>query len=172
MNTYVALLRGINLGARRIKMSELSDVFDQLGYDDVRTILASGNVIFGSSESSIEVLKSDISRAMKERFGFDTVMQIVPLKALVDLVEHNPFANLVPSPATHWYVTFLETAPADLGIFDATAGIKFVEARGRMLCYTLDKRSSQTTDFMTMLDKSYGRSTTTRNWNTIVKISR
>ena len=46
MQRYIAFLRGINLGKRRLPMSQLRDLFEELGFDDVDTFIASGNIVF------------------------------------------------------------------------------------------------------------------------------
>ena len=70
MARLVALLRGINLGAkRRVPMADLRELMDELGYTDVRTVLQSGNVVFTGTKT--RRAKQARRRRSKERFGFE-----------------------------------------------------------------------------------------------------
>src|SRR5690606_2806074 len=73
MTTWVALLRGVNVGGITIRNADLKDVFAELGFDAVRTVLASGNVVFeaGDAASARPKLKSAIEKALGDRFGYD-----------------------------------------------------------------------------------------------------
>ncbi len=72
MPTYVALLRGINLGPRnKIAMADLRDLLVSLGLENVRTHILSGNVIFTSRRRSAARLEGSIERAIRKRFAFD-----------------------------------------------------------------------------------------------------
>jgi uncharacterized protein (DUF1697 family) len=101
---YVAFLRAINTGNRRIKMVDLRSVYEGLGYADVATYIATGNVIF---EASSPPLPEDLESSFFDRFGFESevflrsadevrsIVDVVPWKnddAVVDvsLLEHEP----------------------------------------------------------------------------------
>ena len=72
MPTYVALLRGINVGGhKKIKMLELRECFIKLGYQNVQTYIQSGNVVFDCSETNEEDVKKRIEEGLKQSFGFD-----------------------------------------------------------------------------------------------------
>jgi len=61
MQRYIAFLRGINLGKRRLLMSQLKALFEELGFDDVETFIASGNVVFSSKVTNTSRLESQIA---------------------------------------------------------------------------------------------------------------
>jgi len=169
MTTYVALLRGINLGARRIKMDALRALFESLGFEEVSTILASGNVVFSSTRQSLPQLHDMIAAAMKKEFGFDVTMQIRKLSDIRELMANSPFAALTPNKHTHWFVTFLDAPAPTLPPFPDKSATH-VGARDNMMFYMFDTTAASSTDFMSYLDKHLGKRVTTRNWNTIVKI--
>ena len=67
---YVAFLRGMNLGKRRLEMSRLRQLFAELGYEDVATFIASGNVIFSTTERDAKVLESRIAQSLDVSLGY------------------------------------------------------------------------------------------------------
>lgn len=95
---YVALLRGINVGGnRKVSMTELKDVFTQLGFDDVATYINSGNVVF----SSLSVPDSlAIERALYTTFGFVIETLVLSSQQMVAIAEAIPadWTNDAPRP--------------------------------------------------------------------------
>ena len=79
MQRYVAFLRGINLGKRRLPMSRLKSLFEELGFDEVETFIASGNVIFSSKAKNTSQLESGIGRHLEEALNYqvDTFVRTV-----------------------------------------------------------------------------------------------
>jgi uncharacterized protein (DUF1697 family) len=71
MPRYVAFLRGINLGKRRLTMSRLQSVVEELGYHKVETFIASGNVVFSTSKSNSTALESEIARHLESCLGYE-----------------------------------------------------------------------------------------------------
>ena len=110
MPTYVALLRGINLGSkRRVAMADLRALLEGLGYDDVRTHLQSGNVVLRTSGSAATV-KRKVEAALATHCGFD-VDVVVRTKAQLDkVIGANPFTGKATDNA-RYLVVFLEKAP-------------------------------------------------------------
>ncbi len=86
----VAFLRGINVGGINIKMGDLAAVFRKLGFEDVKTVLASGNVLFAASEPNA-TLKGRIEQALRERFGYDAWVILVTVDELRSIVDAFPF---------------------------------------------------------------------------------
>lgn len=71
MPLYAAFLRGINLGKRRVKMTDLAAQFESLGFEDVATFIASGNVVFRSRSAAREKLEQKIEAKLKSAWGFE-----------------------------------------------------------------------------------------------------
>jgi uncharacterized protein (DUF1697 family) len=112
MPTYVALLRGINLGPRnKIAMADLREMLDGLGHGDVRTHILSGNAIFTSNRRSIPRLEDEISKAIHERFGFDIAVLIRTREEIAAVVAANPFPAAKREPS-HCYAIFVSKNPA------------------------------------------------------------
>jgi uncharacterized protein (DUF1697 family) len=100
MTTYIALLRGINVGkAKRIAMADLRQVIADLGYANVRTLLNSGNVVFESSRKITASHAADIQKAIAQRTGVTANLMIVSASALAAVVAENPLVSAIADPA-------------------------------------------------------------------------
>ncbi len=89
---YAILLRGVNVGGITVKMAELREELTGLGYDDVKTVLASGNALATSDGSAADV-KKQVEAALTSRFGYDAVVQVLTVDALRAAVDGYPFAR-------------------------------------------------------------------------------
>lgn len=91
MKRYVALLRGINIsGKNKIPMVQLKKEFEKLGFEEVKTYLNSGNVIFSSDEDDIKKLTKLIETAVKDQFGFDIPVFVISKDNLEDILHNAP----------------------------------------------------------------------------------
>lgn len=86
MTSYLALLRGINVGGnKKVPMAELKKLFAKLGYSDVSTYINSGNVLFSSSRKDISAMTKEIEAALEKTFGFE-VRTVLRTKENIDVV--------------------------------------------------------------------------------------
>ncbi|MDQ6736290.1 MAG: DUF1697 domain-containing protein [Gemmatimonadota bacterium] len=108
MTRYVAFLRGINLGKRRVEMSRLRSVFGELGLADVATFIASGNVIFSTVETNVPRLESKIAKRLNEALGYEVDTFVRTLEQVAAIAESNPFEKLLDADCV--YVTFMHEA--------------------------------------------------------------
>jgi uncharacterized protein (DUF1697 family) len=100
MSTYVALLRGINVGkAKRIAMADLRALLGDLGYTDVATLLNSGNVVFKAGKGSAKKLAADISAAIATRLSIEVPVIVASARDLALIAEENPFAETADDPS-------------------------------------------------------------------------
>jgi uncharacterized protein (DUF1697 family) len=170
MARWVALLRGVNVNGITIRSADLRAVFEERGYTDVRTVLASGNVVFSSGMSASD-LKADVEQALRDRFGYAAWIVLVPHDSLAALVNAFPFES---SADRHDYVLFgsddaaLEDLLADLELDDTVERV----ARGDGVVYwSCPKGSSTDTVFAKRAGAArFKRTTTTRNTNTLRKL--
>lgn len=174
MSQYLALLRGVNLGKRRIRMADLRAAFESWGYGNPRTLLASGNVVFESDEADPATLRSAIEQNLQKRFGFWVPAIVRTEQEIGELISAKPFKRVTVTENTRLYVTFLsEPAESDLKMpytsLDGNYRILNVAPGHLVSVLTLTPKSG-TTDAMDILAKQYGDGITTRNWNTILKI--
>src|SRR5947209_3781125 len=110
VQTYVALLRSVNLGrARRLPMADLRAWLIELGYAEVRTYLQSGNAVFASDRTP-EELEREIAKRLGERLGFDVPCMIRTPGQLRRVVAGNPFLDVATDHA-RLAVAFLSGPP-------------------------------------------------------------
>jgi uncharacterized protein (DUF1697 family) len=170
MARLVALLRGINLGSkRRIAMADLRALFEELGYEDVRTVLASGNVVFTGPKAKA---RERLEAGLADRFGFDVDVILRTMEELRDVVAADPFGAEVTNP-TRYFVVFLDSAPKAAAL-SALAEQDFapdkLAADGREL-FAWCPDGMQGSRLMKALGKpGLAGTATVRNWSTVNKL--
>ena len=169
MSTYVALLRGINVGGRTIKMADLRTAFDELGLADVRTILASGNVLF-SATGAKATLQAKIEKQLSKTFGYDAHVVVVSAAELKTIVAECPFTSTAGETA---YVV-MSSKPAalrELATAELDEGCEAVELGKKALYWRVQRGSTLQTPFAKAAAKSkHATALTTRNRNTLEKV--
>ena len=167
MTRYVALLRGVS--PMNAKMTELKHCFEQAGFTNVRTVLASGNVVFDARTRAAAPLERKAVAAMSKHLdrSFPTIVRSTA--ALQALLERDPFAAFrLPANAKR-VVTFLR-APAkrrlELPLEMDGARILAVEGAEVFSAYVPSPRGPV---FMTLIEKTFGKDVTTRTWDTVRK---
>ncbi len=91
MKRYVALLRGINIGKKnKVPMTELKKGFEQLEFEEVKTYLNSGNVIFSSNENDTKKFTNQIEGMIKKKFNLDIPVFVIAKEALEDILQNAP----------------------------------------------------------------------------------
>lgn len=177
MARWVALLRGVNVNGITVRSAELAELFRELGFAEVRTVLASGNVCFDvedPADAPAPELKSRIERALGERFGYDAWIVLVPLVRLSGIIEAYPFAQ---DAEHHAYVVFAADGDALRAVLAdapevAPDAAEQVEAGDGVVYWRCPRGSSTDTPFSKHLARArFKTSTTTRNINTLRKLS-
>ena len=107
MTSYVALLRGVNLGKRQLRMEDLRRIGVELGLESPRTYIASGNLLFVSDESE-KALKAELEDALQKHMGAPVPVMIRTAKEMAAVVKANPFAD---EPANKAVAIFLDDVP-------------------------------------------------------------
>jgi uncharacterized protein (DUF1697 family) len=161
----IALLRGINLGAkRRVAMADLRALLEELGYTDVRTVLASGNAIYTGRAS-----RTKLEQALEQRFEMKIDVVLRTMDELRAVIAADPFGDEIDDP-TRYFVVFLDREPK----LDALDGQdfgpdKFV-ARGTEI-YVWCPEGMQDSRLMKALGKpGLAGTATVRNWATVNKL--
>jgi len=170
MKHWVALLRGVNVGGRTIRMAELRSALEEAGLQNVETILQSGNVRFDSPDDAGR-LKDRLEKTLRERFGYDAKVQVVERDQLNRIVEAYPFGKADAS--RHDYVIFLERGlEGDLAGEEDELGAQELVAAGDCVVYwRVDKGSTLKTNFAKLFTKAkYRDFNTNRNLNTLRKL--
>lgn len=165
---YVALLRGINIG-RPTKMEDLRRVFESLGYDRVRTVLASGNVVFETRRTAVGSLTQTIEEALEQAFGYRITVVVRPIAELERLLEKNPFARVSLPAGTRTHVSFPKRKPPKTTEPPAGSGFEVLGIFDGAVCSVVAPGAA-TPDLMRTLDQAYGNEVTTRTWKTVERI--
>ncbi|MEK4344539.1 DUF1697 domain-containing protein [Paenibacillus sp. FSL P4-0184] len=174
MTTYIALLRGINVGGNKIiKMLDLKAMFQTLGFENVRTYIQSGNVVFESDEGSESLLTGVIERKIHEVFGFEVSVIIRTLAEMENVIANDPFQLSEPEEFKRWYVTFLPAEPSADALDKLRTyenGPDKVRFVGREMYVLYEVSVSQSPLFKVPFDRILGMTITARNWNTVNKL--
>lgn len=172
MARHIALLRGINVGSNnRIGMAELRALLAERGFEDPRTLLASGNVVLGSRKRPATVAR-ELNALIRERFGFDIGIVVRSRDELAAVIEGNPLGDPAGDPK-NLHVTFLSGTPdaAEAERLETTvAEPERLAVRGREI-YVWYANGMQGSPAAKLLsDAKLGVIPTARNWNTVMKL--
>src|SRR3954451_12906051 len=167
MPRLVALLRGINLGAkRRVAMADLRTLAEDLGYTDVRTVLQSGNLVFTGAAKDA---RGKLEAALEERFGFEVDVVLRTMDELRAASEHDPFAGEADD-LKRYFVVFLDGKPELGGLADQDWSPDRLAAHGSEL-YAWCPNGMQDSRLMKALGKpGVARTATVRNMATVRKL--
>jgi uncharacterized protein (DUF1697 family) len=170
MTRYVAFLRGVNVGGVNLKMAEVAKAFEDAGFTNVRTVLASGNVLFDSDEN-VDAVRKKAEKTLRDTFGYDAWVLAYDIKTVAAISKAYPFDREVEGH--HSYVTFV-TDPAVLDELAARAkqagpDEKIKPGKG-VIYWQVPRGTLDTTIGKTMGMKRYKSSTTTRNLRTLEKV--
>ena len=170
MPRYAAFLRGVM--PTNVKMPELRRAFEKAGFDEVRTVLGSGTVVFSARAASDAALQRKAEAAMQEHLGRTFATIIRSIDELEALVAMDPFAKYRLPPEAKRIVTFLREplarAPSRLPEQD---GARILHVTGREV-FTAYVPTPKGPVFMSLIQKTFGEDVTTRTWDTIKKVTR
>lgn len=176
MPTHIALLRGINVsGQKIIKMEDLRKLMESAGFENVKTYIQSGNIIFGSAEKSAAKLAGTIKKLIFGHYGFDVSIIMLNHAGLSKAIKNNPFVKEkdIDIDLKQVYVTFLSEHPAAENIekFKLTNIEKDVAVLGDQVMYLKYFNSAGTSKLSNALIENKLKVTaTSRNWNTTLKL--
>jgi uncharacterized protein (DUF1697 family) len=168
--TYVALLRGINVGGNnKVPMADLRKMCSGLGYDNVETYIQSGNVVFDSAASEASVV-ADMEAGLLSTFGLTLSVVVRSAAELVEIVARNPFPT--EGDGTKLHVTCFAEPLAEAMV------AKLDPAFSPTDTFVLDGRDMYlhipggmgTSKLAVHVGQKLGKLGTTRNWNTVLKL--
>lgn len=113
MTRYVAFLRAINVGGHTVKMPELKRLFEEMGFTDVSTFIASGNVIFEADSDDTAELEHTIEQALEQALGYEVITFLRTLPEVAAIAEHMPFIEAEFEAGAVLYIVFLQTELSD-----------------------------------------------------------
>ncbi|MCV7399519.1 DUF1697 domain-containing protein [Mycobacterium fragae] len=173
MTRYAAFLRGVNVGGVNLKMADVAAALSDAGFANVRTILATGNVLL-ESRSAADAVRTKAESTLRRRFGYDAWVLVYDLDTVRSIVDGYPF-----DPEVEGYQSYV-TLVADPAVLDELAaladdaGADEKIARGAGVIYWQVPKGAtlESTIGKTMGKKRYKSSTTTRNLRTLAKVLR
>lgn len=169
---FITLLRGINLGKRKVLMTDLKKLFELMGFKHVTTLLASGNVVFESEQTDINQLQKMIEEKLLAKFGFNILVILRTDKELRKLVDSDPFGKIKLAKGGQMYVTFVTQKPAgQLKLPYKNSDFEILQATNAQVLSVKYAQSGRTVDIMGLIEKEFGKNLTTRNWNTVIKLA-
>lgn len=171
---HVAFLRGINVGGHhKVPMSELKLLFDKWGYSNGITLLNSGNIIFDSKETDTTKLEQIIGSNLENSFGFSIPTHVRSYKTLQTIYNCSPFSEINITKNIRCYISFLNNSetPINLPWSSDDGSYRILSQFENNVLSVLDVSVCGTSKAMDSLEKIYGKNITTRNWNTIEKIT-
>jgi uncharacterized protein (DUF1697 family) len=170
MKRYAAFLRGVM--PTNVKMPALAKAFEAAGFADVRTVLSSGNVVFGADAAPPSTLERRAERAMEERLGTAFLTIVRPVDALRRMLDDDPFAAFRLPAGAKRIVTFLRKRPRTAPKLPVELdGARILRLRGGAVfsAYVPSRRGAV---FMGLIERTFGKEQTTRTWDTVRKVAR
>ena len=175
MANCIALLRGINVsGHNKVSMDGLRAFASDLGLEEPKTLLQSGNLVFRGPEQKTpttleKLLETEFARRLNQKIDF----LVRNADEWAEIVSGNPFRELAESDPSHLVVVFLKGAPDVDAVKALRAAVRgpeviFVEGRQAYITYPAGIGDSKLTNVI--IEKKLGTRGTGRNWNTVLKL--
>lgn len=175
MNTYISILRGINVSGRKIiKMAELKSLYESLGFEKVVTYIQSGNVIFRAPMGNKASMKAEIEGTIEEKYGFHVPVVIRTPGELKHIIEHCPFGPVdLSRDGAKVLLTFLFAAPGEAEIAGIRPYVVLPEKLmviGEAVYLYCPDGYGQSKLSNTFIEGRFKVEATTRNWKTVVAL--
>ena len=174
MPRFVALLRSVNVaGHGRLAMNELRASVEALGFTDVTTYIQTGNVLFKADSKSEKGIATTIEQRLAEDFGDSPAVLVRSVAEFRRVGSSSPYAKAGADPARH-HVTFLATVPTKAALDALTlppSGRDELVVDGKEIYVHTPDGYAGTKYTGTFLERRLGVVSTTRNWNTVTKLS-
>lgn len=172
MTKYVALLRGISPLNPNMRNEKLREVFVKLGFENVKTVISTGNVIF-ETDAAAASLEEMIEDAIFRRLGFKSSTIVRSESQLNGLVTKDIFKGYEHTKEINLAVTFLKRKPtatlSSMRMSEST-GYKILGMYDQAVFSVVDLTGTKTPLIMSRLEKEFGKEITTRTWKTVERI--
>jgi uncharacterized protein (DUF1697 family) len=172
MARFIALLRAVNVGGRKLPMAELRTLCAELGWKDVETYIQSGNVVF-TAPGKAEAIEAQLEKAIKDRFGLDVPAMVRTASQWAAYVAANPFPKVAEKEPNRLQLLLSKETPkpdaAEKLMERARAG-ETVKAAGGALWFHFPAGVGTSKLVPALIDKVAGSPSTSRNWRTVLKL--
>jgi uncharacterized protein (DUF1697 family) len=175
MAKYVAFLRAINVGGHTVKMDHLRGLFESLGFTEVATVIASGNVIFTSTSRSAPALEKKIEDHLQQALGYEVITFVRTTSELKAIARCRSFdASEIDAAGNALYIGFLKASPSG-DVPQRLASLATEDDRfhfsGREMYWLRRKKLSDSRLSGPLLEKTLAMRTTLRNSTTVKRIA-
>ena len=174
MSSHIALLRGINVGgARKIAMPALLALLKDLGLDNAKSLLQSGNLVFQSDGKSAAALEKLLETEALKRLALNTDFIVRTGPEWARIIDRNPFPEEAKTDPSHLVVVFLKTAASKSAceaLRKAITGPELIRFDGRQAYVIYPDGIGRSRLTNTLIEAKLGMRGTARNWNTVAKI--
>jgi uncharacterized protein (DUF1697 family) len=162
----VALLRGVNLGGRKVVMSELREICESAGFSDVRTLIASGNLVLNAKEKGAK-LEAKLEKVALDGLGLKTDVFVRDLDQLDAVIAANPFKPFAKTNPNFLVVNFMRgtATKAELEAMEKTSLTGEEIRQGKDCLYIKFPQGQGPSKLKTP------KLATARNWNTVTKLA-
>jgi uncharacterized protein (DUF1697 family) len=174
MQTYISMLRGINVSGRNmIKMDALRTIYESLNFKNIKSYIQSGNVIFNTKPSKPKDLEKKIMTQIKKEFNFDIPVIVKETEELKTVFNNNPFLTKRKEDITKLHVTFLSQEPEEIDIKKIKEGnysedeFIFIDKVVYLFCPNGYGNTKLTNTFF---ENKLKVTATTRNWKTVTEL--
>ena len=175
MTSYIALLRGVNVGGNKpVAMAELRDLLTGLDCREVRTLLQSGNAVFHSEDPSPAALEARLEAEALRRLNLRTAFFVRDAAQWTEVIAGNPFPEEAAHDPSHLIVMLFKDAPQAAAVDALQAAIKgpeIVHVQGRQAYITYPAGIGNSRLTAPLIDAKLGTRGTGRNWNTVHKLA-
>lgn len=174
MPRYAAFLRAINVGGHVVKMAELKKIFEALGFSQVETFIASGNVVFDTKATDAAALEKKIAKALEKALGYEVATFLRTVEELERIAAYEAFKPADAEKAGAHCVIFLAGQPDAEGhkrIKGLTSDADRFHVSGRELYWLSRLKQSESKFSNAILEKTLKHPSTARGVNTVRKMA-
>ncbi len=174
MSKYIAFLRAINVGGHTVKMDALRQLFESLGFSNVETFIASGNVIFEAKAGNAKSLEKKIETCLLEVLGYEVVTFIRTDAEVAEIAKYKPFPQSQLDAATALNIGFLTDSLDDSAtqkLMSMQTEIDDFYIHEREIYWLCKKKQSESKISNVVIEKALGVKSTLRGVNTVKKLA-
>jgi uncharacterized protein (DUF1697 family) len=171
MPKYIAFLRAINVGSHIVKMDLLRKLFKGMGFSNIETFIASGNVIFDSKSKDIKAMKKKIETSLKKSLGYEVATFLRTPAELAEIIRRKPFKDADEYVV---YIGFVPDVPNDeckKKLMAFRCEVDDFHVNGREVYWLCRKNMMESNFSYAKLEKTFGMPATFRNSTTVQRLA-
>lgn len=170
---YVALLRGIMPSNPNMHNDKLRGVFEELGFENVKSVVSSGNIIFETKQTENGKLETRIEKSLKENLGFESSTVVRSESELRRIADSHPFSSTPDTPKSRLNITFLKSHPKSMISLPHRAednSFRAFKIDNITIGSVINTTTTKTPIIMSWLEQNFGKQITTRTNKTLLRI--